>query len=132
MSVKDAFASCGQHQTGGAKFSGRRKLPRSRGASLNDVPKKKKKQQRPGANEDMDEEMADLNPSSLRNERSGRKSRPQIERRNTFCTRAKADYQKKGSTVRGKSHCYLRNVHDKMTDGETAFEKRYSKIFHGP
>ena len=28
--------------------------------------------------------------------------------------------------------CYLRNVHDKMTDGKTAFEKRYGHTFDGP
>ena len=29
-------------------------------------------------------------------------------------------------------HCYLRNVHDKMADGKTAFEKRYGQKLDGP
>ena len=29
-------------------------------------------------------------------------------------------------------YCYLRNVHDKMADGKTAFEKRFGKEFDGP
>ena len=28
--------------------------------------------------------------------------------------------------------CYLRNVHDKMADGKTAFEKKYGQKFDGP
>ena len=28
--------------------------------------------------------------------------------------------------------CYMRNVHDKMIDGKTAFEKRYGQTFDGP
>ena len=28
--------------------------------------------------------------------------------------------------------CYLRNVHDKMSDDKTAFEKRYGQKFDGP
>ena len=28
--------------------------------------------------------------------------------------------------------CYLRNVHDKMADDKTAFEKRYGQKFDGP
>ena len=29
-------------------------------------------------------------------------------------------------------HCHLRNVHDKMADGKTAFEKRYGQNFDAP
>ena len=29
-------------------------------------------------------------------------------------------------------YCYLRNVHDKIADGKTAFEKRYGQQFDGP
>ena len=28
--------------------------------------------------------------------------------------------------------CHLRNVHDKVADGKTAFEKRYGSAFDGP
>ena len=31
-----------------------------------------------------------------------------------------------------KSCCYMRNVHDKMADDKTAFEKRYGQKFDGP
>ena len=29
-------------------------------------------------------------------------------------------------------YCYLRNVHDKMVDGKTAFEKRFGRKVDGP
>ena len=57
MSVKDAFASYGGPQAGGAQFSGRRKPARTRGTSSSDVPRK---QQRAGEEEAVDADATDL------------------------------------------------------------------------
>ena len=59
MSMKDVLATFGGQQTGDAPFSGGRKVPRSKGTSLNDVPKK---QQRAGgeATGDTDAEVMNL------------------------------------------------------------------------
>ena len=60
MSMKDVPATLGGQQTGVAQFSGRRKVPRSKGTSLHDVPKK---QQRTGEGEatgDTDADVTDL------------------------------------------------------------------------
>ena len=58
MTLKEAFASCGGQQTGGAPFSGRaRKAARSRGAASSDAPTKA---QRAGEAEVVDAEVLDL------------------------------------------------------------------------
>ena len=70
-------------------------------------------------------------PSSLRNERSGRMSRPQSERENSYRTKCRVDDQKKVELCDGMP-LLLARVHDKMGDGKTAFEKVYGQKLDGP
>ena len=62
---------------------------------------------------------------------NGRKGRPQSERRDSCRTSLKwTPCRMKG--LYDLSNCYLRNMHDKMTDVKTAFEMRFGKKFEGP
>ena len=67
--------------------------------------------------------------SSLRNERSGRKSRLQSERRKQLSLSCKAGPPEEWWDRAMGCSCYLRTVQDKMANDKTAFEEIYGQKF---
>ena len=71
--------------------------------------------------------------SSLRNERSGKKSRLQCERNKEQLSHScKSGLPEEWWDCAMECCCYLRNEHDKTADGMTAFEKIHGQSLDGP
>ena len=71
-------------------------------------------------------------PSSNRNEPSGRMSRPQSKRRNSYRTRAKRTTRRMVGLCDGMLLLLAQRARQYGANGKTAFEKRYGQKFDGP